>query len=1672
MSGSEIKNVLTLDVSKFISALDKAVGNLESLDKRLKSAGEVTGGFEKNIASVAKGMESAVSKFAMLDQTLQSFANRLDMTAGRFESITASSGNATKGIDNLNSAMKRSASATSDDWLRRYATDIAGLSPALNKAVASILEFDRANIISAESSEKMADRSVAAKLKTLNAERESNGKIIASRATMITELDSLQKRLDSRSNSSSNQASAFFGKNVAKGDSMRAEAADYAQAATNARNEMVAVQALVSELEWKNAEIDKSIKLIHTEAAAQKALTAAELASAEAAKLSKQAENEAANASKQASQAAIIASNEAAQARINNAKDVARIEREQAEQITKMWKGMAQLWAASKIEHGIGSSVEKAGDMQREQLNLSGLNLPQDKIDKITKQAWDDSHVLKFASALDMVRAKLALIGGLPNAPESTLNDIMPTIAKAANNIRTMTGDKSPKGFEDMVRNIAGVIESRGQTTDPEAAKRTADLVQKIYIGTGKKIDIADVETFLRRFGTGADKISDEGLAKIVAFMDASKVSGGHGGAGGAGISTVGTAFKMFQKMANGGMMTERATKEFIDAGLMDTSAANGKKGKEAIKELRSGGLTVSAMSNADPVAGVEAISKAALGYMTKPENLKKYFPGGNAGDPAAIKDAMMKFVTKLGWSTTAAQVLTIGVNPDIMNRATAQEKQITGSKGADEFDKTVMNSYAGNVQKFKASIENLKTSIGTNILPLVTKLVSGIASLADMMGRFANNNPMAAELLTIAAAGGGVVLAFKGMMSMFGIFGSVTSGLRLLTGASKEAEVAAASSSRSFLSLGGTVTGLKGDWTAYAKTVRTNVVAASIAAEAGTLTIGNKFTLLGSTVGRTAKLIGKGFARMIPFVGELLLAWDFAELLSHVKVGGHEIGEWMGKWMDDIFTYAQKKWNSFVGLFSSGGAALADAANRKLSDEKTRADTANGFGNKTPEKIAAAQKDRSPERLMLDKVDSPNIDPISGQPWAKAVVAHAPAPANAASTVKDKLVHPTAAQIAEADKAFDPAPKRKPKVFEDLVAKTFEELTATVKKEQLKIASLNSGESSYQEQARAKVVGQWAGGQLDKAHDPRNREFVNRAGGFSFDANTGKYRDAKGAVTDAANAIDWNAKGKSGKSAQDLVDLTAKTLQLADAEKELAFSKERSKSITAAADEASLRYANNGLQKETKAMLALRREYERLEALNPQAGLDAKNNNSKYAQDKASALLGQARSDASGYAFDTHRKTQDMTSKFLTNADGSVVQDADRIEAEHTRVMQKAEESYRAMMSTLDALLAKTKAAGGTETADYKKALADKNTAYKEYNAQKEAQNKQFAESMMTPVEKLAIEWQKVGTQIDSITANWANTFLNNMHTMITGGKVSWRGFLASMLSDLSKVALRQAMGGLITSSFSGLGGILQKALASMSGTGAPTGGKAYGQAVASTAAQGAANPGALNAVFAAVSAAGSKLKAAFSVLTTDGIGPAIASMFRDTATTTVKIATTTTADSIQTQMSAKLIFGTIALDAFTTAVINATAAQAGKAIAGVVTAVAADGGVFSGPGISAYSGSVVSSPTIFPFASGTGLMGEAGPEAILPLKRDSQGRLGITASGGSQGGSSASGQTVNISVVVNSDGSNGGSSSSKSSGGGTDATAAWNQVAGKIKGIVIEQLVTQSRPGGILYK
>lgn len=72
------------------------------------------------------------------------------------------------------------------------------------------------------------------------------------------------------------------------------------------------------------------------------------------------------------------------------------------------------------------------------------------------------------------------------------------------------------------------------------------------------------------------------------------------------------------------------------------------------------------------------------------------------------------------------------------------------------------------------------------------------------------------------------------------------------------------------------------------------------------------------------------------------------------------------------------------------------------------------------------------------------------------------------------------------------------------------------------------------------------------------------------------------------------------------------------------------------------------------------------------------------------------------------------------------------------------------------------------------------------------------------------------------------------------------------------------------------------------------------------------------------------------------------------------------------------------------------------------------AQGGAFAQGRVQPFaSGGIVSGPVRFPMRGGQGLMGEAGPEAIMPLSRTADGRLGVSMEGG--------GRPMNVVMNIN---------------------------------------------------
>lgn len=134
---------------------------------------------------------------------------------------------------------------------------------------------------------------------------------------------------------------------------------------------------------------------------------------------------------------------------------------------------------------------------------------------------------------------------------------------------------------------------------------------------------------------------------------------------------------------------------------------------------------------------------------------------------------------------------------------------------------------------------------------------------------------------------------------------------------------------------------------------------------------------------------------------------------------------------------------------------------------------------------------------------------------------------------------------------------------------------------------------------------------------------------------------------------------------------------------------------------------------------------------------------------------------------------------------------------------------------------------------------------------------------------------------------------------------------------------------------------------------------------------------------------------------------------------------------------------------------------------IGGVKLFPSADGNVFTPTGtVKKFAkGGVFSSPTLFGFGENgsqrAGIMGEAGPEAVMPLARGSDGKLGVTVHGG------AGGMTqINLTTTVTLEGQ---------PGNGNDPAMAdkmGRELQNQIRTVVVETIKPMLRPGGAMNR
>ena len=1018
--------------------------------------------------------------------------------------------------------------------------------------------------------------------------------------------------------------------------------------------------------------------------------------------------------------------------------ETAQEQRQQAAQVAQLWKGMAQMWGASRIEKGLVASVDQASQLERQKVLVSALNLPGNEQAQLFASSEAMAKNLQFLSTLEAIQSRMSAIASIGYNNAAIIDQTLTAAVKAANNLTSLGlthGD-----MQATIRNLYGVVEMRQQTNDVLATRNTFDMMQRIITATSGKVQTQDMETLLRRMGVGASQLSDHGLVNLAAVADQFKVVGGDGGAGG-GVSTVGTAFKMMQAYALGKGLSNEALKQFAGADILNTDGIRFSQDHAGVlKDAKHGGFKDADLWLKDPVAAIQGIMPKIVAY-TQQASQRAQFYGSN--DPSLAENQMVavsKYLQRLGITQTAATAMMVAGDPRSKHRIDKQVDTIEHAKGIDGVDGDLQKTFDRNWQETKKSLSELAALVGNQLLPPLNGVLHIVKDVLAATREFAANNPMALQLGVIATTAGGVVLAFKGFTSMFGIVGSLASVLGGLTGATTASSTAVSAAMVNWTYFKVVI----GEWLASIGAALLKVPLLGTALEAIGAGIGAmalRFGVAGATASSVFGVAAKGILRVASLVGWAVIAWDIGQIIGNwlkdVKVGSLTISDHV----TNMLTLVEVGWKSTLLNLQAGWIQFLQFIRVNNASE-----TAAALGQNA---AAKAHLEAYRKVMMITASSAP----------VQAPEAVPPPPAGVSGFGVTPPQGLTAAQQGVIDAVDDSGRRDR---HGDPLSRALAEAQGKVTEQQEKLRALVAGAetlASLREQAIKLIEGKRRADDFSRDHQPKNRPAAD------------------------------------SQPIQALKEATYQEMLLAEQVKAVTFANERVAASTLEADTAMERITSGNAEKMTDAFRALSRELTRAEE---RLGAGA-NALGVWAQKKNQALLGQARADANnvtaGY-LDKNRHDPISLIPAEKERTRAELQEAARVEDQkvqlHLATLEKTKQA------SIDALLAEgppTEAMAQQITSIQAAALASREALEQAYSERRRIRAEQDARALESPLQKMTRGWQDTVKAIEDIEVNAANGFVSMLTNGLTTGRLEVGQFLRAILLDIANAKIKEAL-------------------------------------------------------------------------------------------------------------------------------------------------------------------------------------------------------------------------------------------------------------------------------------
>lgn len=979
--GNDINNELTLDVSNFTSELDRATKKLDTLNTKLEKLDGKSGKLEKDLQGLGSNAKQASDKLGAVTQNLDGLAGGLD----RVQKATGKAGDGSKRFSGeLSDLVKRAqeseaAMASIGDWTKFYGKSLDSLRPKMREITSSQKELASVTEKTTKAEARAMQTGIQNRIKELGEERRLNDSRIQARKQMVSQLEQLERRAETRAafvradaykiNANGKEVRRYVGKNAGRHNEIMAEVEAFKREAELARQQRAHISAIVGEMQFRNSELGKALRSEQALLAANKQTLQAQREQREEVTRQKEAKKQA--AAQERELAKQVAAEHRAQAKVRAEaekqaqREILQAQRQAHKEIMQMrrdemqmHKDMAAFATGAATAGATAQGVHQIADYQNTDARVKALGLSDAEYQRFVEKSAVLSSQEKYLSRTDALQARLDALTAIGYNKEGTIDKTVGSASRNAYILRSLGYENNT--MSDITKNLYGFAEARQVMDDPDEVNKSFDIARRMAVASGGKLKIADIETVARNIGDLRQTMSAEGWVRLAAVMEQFKTAGG-GNGGGGGVAGVGTIFKMMSLYASGKPLTNGAALNMMGADVLnevyqDGSAQDFKSTREANAEFMkavkfAGFKDVKSMSK-DPVKFFTGLRGQLLDFMMQDSQFKKFFgadaqkhtynkEGRMIGADGQVVDqrsqddtenaAFKRFFSRMGLSNKAIDGMLLTMNRAFAERSYHAADTAMNSKDETQIMADLSDTWTANTNALKASLVDFAVTFE----PLLRQLSAIPKALADIIRGLSDFGAANNGVATLALGFLGVKIA---MLALSGPMGLLAKSV-LFNGGLLKAKVGLDALKAA---LGGASVEM-GKTASSADNLARNTTAAGTAAGNGIAGgINNGVDRANTGVKGGVASITRVLGTLLNWAGWLTLAamfgWAVGKWISDIEVGGITIGQHMQNLFNDIFSgwdmmivNMRGAWQTFLSVFG----AQNDAVRREIAQTK-----------------------------------------------------------------------------------------------------------------------------------------------------------------------------------------------------------------------------------------------------------------------------------------------------------------------------------------------------------------------------------------------------------------------------------------------------------------------------------------------------------------------------------------------------------------------------------------------------------------------------------------------------------------------------------------------------------------------------------------------------------------